>query len=168
MSEPQLNLELFRQIREKIASTPVAYDQTRWGRREIAAPCGTAACIAGWACVLSGSASLSTVQSAGTGAVVYTPSGSLDIPATAQRVLGLSEEEADVLFTSDPEGEWGNEDYDDDDEDDDGVDDETYYLGGGWPEEFAVSWRGALTPEEQASIAIAYIDHIIETGEVLE
>jgi hypothetical protein len=163
MSEPQLNLELFRQIREKIATTPVAYDQTRWGRREIAAPCGTAACIAGWACVLSGSASLSTVQVAGPNAVVYTSSGSLDIPAIAQRVLGLSEEEAETVFTSSPEGDWGNEDYDDESEDD-----ESYYLGGGWPEAFAASWRGALTPEEQASVAIAYIDHIIETGEVLE
>lgn len=160
----RLNIELFKQIREKIANTPIAYDQTRWGRREIAAPCGTAACIAGWACVLSDSVSLMTVQLAGPSAVVYTSGGgSVDIPAIAQQVLGLSEEEADMLFTSGPEGEWGSEDYDDESEDD-----ETYYLGGGWPEAFAAAWRGALGPEEQASVAIAYIDHIIETGEVLE
>lgn len=52
--EQRLNIELFKKVREKIATTPEAYNQSVFARASTVAPCGTVACIAGWACVLSG------------------------------------------------------------------------------------------------------------------
>lgn len=148
--KPRLNIELFKAIREKIATTPEAYDQAVYGRPESAAPCGTAACIAGWACVLSGQMDtqelLRRERSRG---------WEFDsIAETAQRVLGLSEEEADTLFEGEPGGQW-------DDYDDEGG---NVYTGG-WPEPFAGDWRDARREDQ---IATAYLTHIIETGKVLE
>ena len=144
----KLNIELFKAIREKIATTPEAYDQSVFARPENAAPCGTAACIAGWACVLSGEMSTDELKRR------ERAKGEefLSIESTATRVLGLDGDEADILFTEAPAGrseEW----YEDD---------ERY---GGWPEPFATQWEEESALER---VAIAYLDHIIETGKVLE
>lgn len=48
-----LNIELLKKVRDKIASTPEAYDQSVYGRVSKEAPCGTAACIAGWTVLLA-------------------------------------------------------------------------------------------------------------------
>lgn len=144
----RLNIELLKAIREKIATTPEAYDQSVFARPEPAAPCGTAACIAGWACVLSGAmdAEELTRRERSTGAM-YT-----SISVTAKRALGIDEEDAEVLFTEDPEGV--RYDWHEDDERD-----------GGWPDPFASQWEDGLN---KASVAVAYLDHIIETGKILE
>jgi hypothetical protein len=60
--KPPLNFRLIRQIIKKIETTPEAYDQNVWGRRDDKAPCGTAACIAGWACFLGGEKSLEQLR----------------------------------------------------------------------------------------------------------
>jgi len=73
------------------------------------------------------------------------------IPATAKQLLGLTQQEADILFHGDPSG----------------YNEETDEYGSGWPQPFADEWYCALG-DEQPAIAIAYLDYIIETGKVLE
>lgn len=143
----EVNIELLKQVRDKIATTPEAYDQRVFARKSSAAPCGTAACIAGWACVLSGEMDTAELmrreQAIGT---VYE-----SIRETAKRVLCLDENEADTLFTETPEGE---PDYDEE-------------RGNGWPEPFCGEWADSGR-RDRPSIAIAYLNHIIETREVLD
>lgn len=149
MAKRKLNVELLKQIRDKIASTPDAYDQMVYGRPDHTAPCGTACCIAGWACVLSGRYSVEDIRKARDAEYVVKER----ISETAQELLGLSENEADTLFTAEPEGSW--EDYDDDGED---------AFEGGWPEPFRTEWREGI--KEYNVIAARYLDQIIETGKV--
>lgn len=146
----KLNIELFKAIREKIATTPEAYDQAVFARTESAAPCGTAACIAGWACVLSGAMDTEELKKR------ERDDGDLfdSISITAENALGLSEEEADTLFESDPSGEW----YDYDDQGND-------IYTGGWPQPFAEAWRET---GHESQVALRYLDHVIETGKVIE
>lgn len=154
MSESKLNIELFKKVREKIATTPEAYDQSVFGRPEPDAPCGTAGCIAGWAMVLSATLSAEEIQLAN----VAADSNNVMIDLVRDRateVLGLSDAEADTLFQADPGGEW--DDYDETGND--------VYVES-WPEPFAEQWRKGSSDRDQ--IAIAYLDHIIETGKVLE
>jgi hypothetical protein len=150
MSEQRLNIELFRAVREKIASAPAAYDQTTFGQPDEDAPCGTAACIAGWACILSGEMDAPTLYDANTGQLQQS------IVETATRVLGIADNEAEILFTAEPEGEW--EDYDDEGE-------SVYSMA--WPEPFRTDWEDAHD-SERPFVAVDYLDHIIETGKVLE
>lgn len=149
MAKRKLNIELLKQVRDKIMSTPDAYDQMVYGRPDHTAPCGTACCIAGWACVLGGKLSIEEIRRAN-------PSDDKNyeiintISDIAQELLGLDEEEAETLFAIEPEGEW---DYYDD------------VREGGWPEPFASQWGGGR--EDYNVIAARYLDRIIETGEVL-
>lgn len=53
MENQRLNIELFKKIRDRIAMIPASYDQSNWCIRNDAAPCGTAACIAGEAVICS-------------------------------------------------------------------------------------------------------------------
>lgn len=150
----RLNIELFKKVRNKIKTTPNAYDQGTFGRRSKAAPCGTAACIAGWACVLSGQMDTETLYA--TSAL-----DPLEVQRKAAEVLRLSEEEADILFVGSPEGEsydpeeeWDNE-----------------YNVEGWPAPYGQDWYDARRRDKLEAraprIAVAYIDHIIKTGKVL-
>jgi hypothetical protein len=157
VSEQRLNIEVFKAVREKIATTPEAYDQEIWGRRDRDAPCGTACCIAGWACVLNGDVSIEDARALGRNGEIGPNDNVRHVSDVASEALGLSADDADTLFTSLPEGEW--DDYDDDGED---------VFAGGWPEPFATNWRLSSSDAERASVAVAYLDHIIETGKVLE
>ena len=47
MSETRLNIELFKKIRERIATIPESYRQDNWIQKSTASPCGYAACLAG-------------------------------------------------------------------------------------------------------------------------
>jgi|SRR5918992_2557049 hypothetical protein len=152
----QLNIELLKKVRDKIATTPEAYDQETWGRVEEAAPCGTAACIAGWTITLDEKIPLGKLHCLGRSGDFLVANEYLHVNDVARDSLGLTDQEADILFTSEPGGEW--EDYDGNGE---GV------YGGGWPEPFASQWRNG-SEYERPQIAIAYLDHIIFTGKVLE
>lgn len=147
MSEQRLNIELLKAIREKIATTPEAYDQSVYARVESEAPCGTAACIAGWACVLSGEMTTDELKRRERSTDMEEFKS---IAQTASRVLGLDNLEAETLFAEDPSG---CRDFDEDERDD------------AWPEPFATKWEDGFAPE---TVAVAYLDHIIETGKVLE
>lgn len=67
-------------------------------------------------------------------------------------MLGLSDVEQNMLFIGEPEGE--EDEYNDE-------------RDGGWPEPFASDWAEAVGAHERAAVAVAYLDHIIATGEVL-
>ena len=43
----RLNIELFKKVRERIATVPASYNQENWILESDAAPCGYAACLAG-------------------------------------------------------------------------------------------------------------------------
>lgn len=152
-----MNIELLKAIREKIATTPEAYDQEVYGRPEPSAPCGTAACIAGWACVLSDAIPITEVQASNQ----RDRRGRINqelaqrIKTAARVALRLTIDEAEMLFTGEPEGEW----FDYDDEGNDIYED-------GWPEPFRTQWRNAGY-QERPQIAMAYLDYIISTGKVL-
>lgn len=149
MSESKLNIELFRAVREKIATVPVAYDQEQFGRPEESAPCGTAACIAGWTVVLADAMPVDLVRHAAIGDPINKEQGLFKtIPDKAMELLGLTSAEANVLFAPHPEGDY---DYDEP----------------GWPTPFCYQWEDS-PKEERPRIAVAYLDHIIETGKVLE
>jgi hypothetical protein len=144
MTKQRLNIELFKKVRAKIARAPEAYDQSVEVYSTGNSPCGTAACIGGWADILSApSASERDIRIRGR--------VNLDRAANALGLGGSSfwgeylRDEATermVLFTGDPADNW--------------------------PEPFAKQWRRAKTSKAQAKIAVAYLDHIIETGKVLE
>lgn len=149
MSDQRLNIGLLKKIREKIITTPVAYDQSVYARREETSPCGTAACIAGWACVLSGAMDTKELRRRERS----NPYLFETIASTARWHLGLTEDEAEILFTENPAG-MGRRFTEDDD------------RIGGWPAPFNEQWREGDKPSSE--IAVDYLDHIIETGKVIE
>lgn len=146
---PKLNIELFKAVRDKIATTPEAYDQSVFARPSDSAPCGTAACIAGWACVLSGAMDSEELKRRERAHGAEFES----IETTAQAALGIDDDDAEVLFTENPAGQ--RYDWHEDDERD-----------GGWPDPFASQWDYG-TRSDRPRIAVAYLDHIIATGSVL-
>lgn len=84
-----LNLALLEKVRDKIAAVPKAYDQTQWADSSDDAPCGTVACIAGWAAILSGAMTPEEARTQ-TGHGVY---------YTARDALRLTRKEAETLFS---------------------------------------------------------------------
>ncbi len=156
----ELNIELLTKVRDKIATTPEAYDQSVYGRISKEAPCGTAACIAGWTVLLADAMPVTEVQKANGAAWAKEQNenrevvGNLlnEVPRIAAELLGLTDNEKNILFIGEPEGD--ESEYDDE-------------RDGGWPEPFATDWAEANGQREQAQVAVAYLDHIIATGEVL-
>jgi hypothetical protein len=92
----RINVELLERVKQHILEEPRRYDQSVFGRRSREAPCGTAACIAGWTAVLGGAVEAEQLRSH------YG-----DIRKTAQGLLGLNEEEAAKLFHGEPTCECG-------------------------------------------------------------
>lgn len=137
---PPLNFPLFRKVIKKLETAPTAYDQSDPFRHEESAPCGTAACIGGWADILAGNVDLSD------------PDAQTNLNR-AGNALGLGgkdwafEEDTEraILFVGGPE------------EDD-----------GGWPTPYRQQWRKVKTARGQARVAIRYLRHIIATGKVTE
>lgn len=82
-----INKELINQIINKLEEAPEAYDQSSYGRFSKNAPCGTAACIAGWAYHFSTESDVRDPD------VTHRM-----IHEGAARALGLTEKEAAVLF----------------------------------------------------------------------
>jgi len=138
--EKRLNIELFKAVREKIATAPTAYRQTAIATLDERSPCGTAACIGGWADILSAPTPEEKEERM---------EGRVDLNRAANS-LGLEgkdfwselETERALLFAAFPE-DW-------------------------WPTPFSEQWRAAKSEIERTKIAVAYLVHIIETGRVLE
>lgn len=84
------NLALLERTMTQIRDHPELHEQGVWF-----APmeCGTAACFAGWVCLLSGYEPVGNE-------LVETPGGWEAVPFAAEDLLGLNAAEADVLFDS--------------------------------------------------------------------
>lgn len=112
--KPKLNVALLKQIVKHLREEPKRYNQSNWGKRvEVTEPgapaCGTQGCIAGWATLLSVPQELWTNLFAGG---VFYPLAVEDgggwlrdlhksaASNVAQRLLGLTDEEAYGLFSA--------------------------------------------------------------------
>lgn len=128
-----LNIKLLKKVRDRIAKIPESYDQSWWATRDVEAPCGTTACIAGEALICSQRSKKAGLQ------LLWDAMPKWKVGSTAQTLLGLTDREADVLFGA-----------------------------GTWPEPFRSEYdQVRYHPKARAKVAVAYLDHIIKTGEVL-
>lgn len=82
------NTELLEVVMQHIEDHPDKHDQGDYVR-----DCGTVACFAGWACLLSGWQYVSTYP-----ARVGDGKHEKSIPALAIELLGLTEDESEILF----------------------------------------------------------------------
>jgi hypothetical protein len=92
--KPPLNFTLFRKVIKKLETAPNAYEQITFGERDREAPCGTAACIAGWAAIEAGRIKLHQIKR-------------LQIHASeiAQSELGITDDES-LIFTAKPSSNY--------------------------------------------------------------
>lgn len=93
------NKELFDKIADQIEQYPESHHQGTWGSR-----CGTKCCVAGWAARLSGARPAEDPQDGVAWWFCYPPGDDTKAtmtPIYAARVLGLTEDEADIMFASD-------------------------------------------------------------------
>lgn len=130
---PPLNFKLFRAVIKKLETTPTAYEQGHVVEKDNEAPCGTAACIGGWAYLLAGKR-------------VTQRTSRKKVLNEAAVLLGLNNipdceaGDADVVFAGEPNYSW--------------------------PEPFASEWSVTDNRKEQATIAVAYLRHLLATGDV--
>lgn len=89
---PEVNRELFAEIRDSIKADPFAHNQSLWEAVEPAAVCGTTRCTAGWAIWLNDPDPLTSLDD-------KIEALGLDSAADAgQDLLGLTEDEREYLF----------------------------------------------------------------------
>lgn len=95
------NAKLLRDVADKIEGDPHLYSQGTWGR---VTPCGTAHCIAGWACELAGCEPNDPTAWEDGWLSVRKPGSTEFMPVgiAAEQLLGLSDIEALDLF----DGGW--------------------------------------------------------------
>lgn len=131
-----MNVERITTLRDHIAALPPEkFNLGSWFSSPVKLPtagafhkCGTSACIAGWALVL------------------FAPDEPLymvDVPNDAAEILGLTNEQANDLFTPERADYAGEDDR----------------PGGVLPDPL---WLGDVTNEQ----AVKVLDHLIATGEV--
>lgn len=143
----RLNIELFKKMRERIATSPDSYNQQSWCQSDSIAPCGTAACLAGEAIVCA-------APSVGEGVRrlrrLVRSDDEYAVPRFAASLLGLEGDYA--AYGEDEMGETamfhGDAKY--------------------WPEDYRMMFMAADNRYSKAHAAVAYLDHIIETGRVLD
>jgi hypothetical protein len=136
--KPRINVKLLARVRDHILEEPRRYDQELWGRPSDEAPCGTAACIAGWTALLGRKVTLKQLRA------------NPDVSAVARELLNLEPGEASVLFAGSPGWYCGDPDC----------------SLNRWPARYAAQYRRAKTARGRARAAANYIDYIIKTGSV--
>lgn len=107
---PELNRELAQRIKDKIVTERALWDQNSWAAtlpenidangELIDGTCGTTACVAGWACMLTGNPlDWSTAENIGFGKVqaARVKNGEW-IESVATRELGLDDDQVAALF----------------------------------------------------------------------
>lgn len=134
----KLNIKLLKKMRKRIAEKPYSYYQDYWAVKDDKAPCGTKACLAGEAIICSERSVKKGLEKLWAS---LSPSRSERPSVLAQELLGLSGIEADTMFM---------------------------VGGAAWPEPFRSRFERASGPIARAKVAVAYLDHIIKTGEVIE
>lgn len=132
-----INKELLAKVRDLILEEPCRYNQEAIGIKSTESPCGTAGCIYGWGAVLGGLTTMEELRTVG-----YREVYQLFDMDDVSRMFGLSIDQGDVVMSED---------------------------GSRWPAEFCEALRAAQDmgdKEGEAKAAAAYLDYIIETGEV--
>lgn len=134
--------KLARKVIKRILDEPRRYDQTKYGKKvsKQVSPCGTVGCLAGWT---DHEANRTDI------AIDYEQ---IDVFAfgqgvlrRARKALGLTPREANVVFTANPDSDYGDD---------------------AWPEPFRTNYRKARTKKARAEVAAAYLRRIIRTGKV--
>jgi hypothetical protein len=125
MAKSGINKTLLRKVRNHILAEPRRYCQSFVAQSSKDAPCGTVACIAGWADFLAN------------GTDIVREDG-YDVMVRAGKVLGLPEEQWEVLFG----------------------------FAFGWPEPFRARYYENDDPHNRARAAADLINQIIRTGKV--
>jgi hypothetical protein len=133
-------VRLLRRVEKHILAEPKRYVQGTWGRLDNTSPCGTTACIAGWIDVLNQSERKPTKSFLKRWAskMVTRPLYRCNTPDRASRALGVHPVKTINLFEA---------------------------SGSYWPGHFRADWYAAKTREDVAKIAVARIEHFIQTGE---
>lgn len=147
----KLNIELFKKVRDRIATIPESYDQEQWYDTSPRSPCGTVACLAGEAIIC---AAKSVPQGIAELKRLYARDPLYAVPERAARLLGLSGDWSAWIDEEDWKQAAETTMFD--------ADAET------WPEPYRDEFQRAPSAIERASVAVAYLDRIIETGKVLE
>lgn len=148
----RVNIPMLRRIQKRILEEPKLFFMADW---QMKATCGTACCIGGHALAEKGINKVPATatdakvinnhkihwdSSAHKGDLVWKGRSGLledfDAQTEAAGLLGLTVAESRALFVTD-----------------------------GWPEEFRERYSDKLSPTLRAHIAVARIDHFIETGE---
>lgn len=146
MRETKLNIELFKKIRERIATIPESYDQSDWIQSSVKSPCGAAACLAGEAIICAAP----TVEQ-GVGELKQLSKQedrNAAVPDRAAELLGL-------------QGSW--ELYCETEDEGDGGEALIFDPNARfWPEDLREQFRDG----EEADAALGLLDRIIATGEV--
>jgi hypothetical protein len=131
-----MNIDLLQQIKSRILAEPDAFRMDYWS-------CGTAHCIGGWACVLSGY-EMQDTDSGIRGARLTNGFGTM---TTAGDLLGLSFEDTDGWETPSEA--------------------ERLFFTENWPQDFEDRYDAAEAVEDRAElakIAAERIDHFIATN----
>lgn len=89
------NVDLMLKIREKITNEPDSYDQDVWIETSA---CGTTACIAGWACILSDKVLEWDAEPEGIPYVFMKDGRNLRIDDAATEVLDIPKSYAEMWF----------------------------------------------------------------------
>lgn len=143
MAESRLNIELFKKVRERIATVPESYNQNQWVKQSRRSPCGTVACLAGETIICAAP----TIQDGIKELNNLIEHNDFEVPTRAAKLLGLR-------------GNFWNLDGEETD----------IFLarGEGFPEPFRTKFRRAQRLNDKAAVVVSYLDHIITTGKVLE
>lgn len=157
MKKRKLNIELFKKIRDRIAEIPESYNQQAWYTESTKAPCGTAACLAGEAIICAAPTVKTGVRRLRR---MHVDDG-VSVATRAASLLNL------------PEPEWKTFSFLTESSDNDTA--RLFRCGSDglgrplvyWPDPFGKRFNKAKTNKARAKAAVAYLDHIIETGSVL-
>jgi len=130
-----MNIELLQKVRDAILAEPRRFNMGYWVTDGVTtAPCGTAACIGGYALVLNKMEEDKTMDWV-RGIHYFTMSPGWIIVTDAQRVLGLTLDQRSRLFNDNC-----------------------------WPNPYRDQLRSATDPAKAAKIAADRIDLFIRTG----
>lgn len=137
-----MNIELLQKIKTAILTKPTAFDMGNWFQYQVYSPCGTSACLAGWAITLGAAHS--------------------DKPSEGERVF----EDQYSGRNGKSYSEWASELLDLPPD----FNTRSLFYASCWPEKLADRQEEAVNafernPETLARIAADRIDHLIATGE---
>lgn len=136
MTPKKLNVALLEEVKKHILSVPDSFRMETWAEPSADAPCGTVACIGGWAALIAHPTIRVIIRGEGWDEeykYVFGNGRSVDIPLVGARALGFRDE----------------------------FDAQTLFLESFWPAEIRRKWDKAWSNRERAKIAAERIDRYI-------